>query len=240
MPEASEFADLARFRDQGDDPIPRVVLGLHPDPQLVWRNELGGLTYRVGARFVKWSPRTAGIELARERDRLLWLEGRHPAPRVVSYGNDEQAEWIVTNALGGEHAVGPTWQKRPSEAIEAIARGLRAIHAVPVDDEARGWESWLVRTPPELGARPPVSEPVLVHGDACAPNTLISDDGAWIGNVDFGDLAVGDRWADLAIASMSLDWNFGRGHQEEFFAAYGIGRDEERIRYYRALWDLES
>ena len=30
------------------------------------------------------------------------------------------------------------------------------------------------------------------------------------------------------------------GHQDEFFAAYGIARDEERIRYYRQLWNLES
>ena len=73
-----------------------------------------------------------------------------------------------------------------------------------------------------------------------APNTLISSDGAWTGNVDFGDLAVGDRWADLAVASMSLDWNFGDGHQGEFFDAYGIEPDEERITYYRALWHLES
>ncbi len=63
---------------------------------------------------------------------------------------------------------------------------------------------------------------------------------AWTGNVDFGDLAVGDRWADLAIASLSLDWNFGEGHQAALFDAYGIDPDEERIRYYRALWDLES
>ena len=63
---------------------------------------------------------------------------------------------------------------------------------------------------------------------------------AWTGHVDFGDLAVGDRWADLAIASLSLDWNFGEGHQQELFDAYGIARDEERIRYYRALWQLES
>jgi kanamycin kinase len=81
---------------------------------------------------------------------------------------------------------------------------------------------------------------VVVHGDACAPNTLISDAGEWTGNVDFGDLAVGDRWADLAVASMSLDWNFGEGHQDEFFDAYGIRPDVERIRYYRALWDAES
>ncbi len=68
---------------------------------------------------------------------------------------------------------------------------------------------------------------MLVHGDACAPNTLISADGAWTGNVDFGDLAVGDRWADLAVASMSLDWNFGEGHQQELFDAYGIEPDAD-------------
>lgn len=81
---------------------------------------------------------------------------------------------------------------------------------------------------------------MLVHGDACAPNTLISTDGVWTGNVDFGDLALGDRWADLAIASLSLDWNFGEGHQQEFFDAYGIAPDEDRIHYYRSLWKLES
>ena len=74
----------------------------------------------------------------------------------------------------------------------------------------------------------------------CAPNTLISAEGEWTGHVDLGDLGVGDRWADLAIASLSLDWNFGEGHQQELFDAYGIEPDEERIRYYRALWHLES
>ena len=46
-----------------------------------------------------------------------------------------------------------------------------------------------------------------------------------------------DRWADLAVASMSLDWNYGPGWQDEFFHAYGIERDEERIQRFRALSD---
>ena len=58
--------------------------------------------------------------------------------------------------------------------------------------------------------------------------------------VDFGDLGVGDRWADLAVASMSLDWNFGEGLQDDFFAAYGVEPEPERIEYFRALWRLES
>jgi kanamycin kinase len=58
--------------------------------------------------------------------------------------------------------------------------------------------------------------------------------------VDLGDLAVGDRWADLAIASLILDWNFGEGHQGELFEAYGITPDPTRVGYYRKLWHLES
>jgi kanamycin kinase len=74
---------------------------------------------------------------------------------------------------------------------------------------------------------------------AC-PQALVDHGGRWVGNVDVGDLCVGDRWADLAVAAMSLDWNFGEGHQHELHEAYGIEPDPDRIRWYRALWDLES
>ena len=155
---------------------------------------------------------------------------------------DEDAQWLVTEAMGGGYAVGDTWRARSHEAISAIATGLRVMHAVPIDEFPRAWteETWVGRTPANLGKPPSMDDPVLVHGDACAPNTLIADSGEWVGNVDFGDLSVGDRWADLAIASMSLDWNFGEGHQAEFFDAYGIKPDEDRIHFYRALWKQES
>jgi kanamycin kinase len=203
---------------------------------------VGGLTFRAGDRYVKWYPRTAGIDLGREKVRLEWISRRHPAPRVVEFGSDDVAHWLVTEALPGGHAVGDTWRARRREAVQAIATGLRAIHEIPIQDFPSGWTSevWVGRTPASIGPRPPLDQPVVVHGDACAPNTLISSSGEWTGNVDFGDLAVGDRWADLAIASLSLDWNFGEGHQAELFEAYGIEPDETRIDYYRALWHLES
>lgn len=239
-----EFLRRSLHRTLGDDPVPAVVLDLADGRPVdfVWRNQLGGLTFRIGERFVKWSPRRAGIDLERERARIEWIAPRHPAPRVVASGADEQAQWLVTEAVPGEPAVGETWQARRPEAIRAIAAGLRALHDIPIDDFPRSWTSqvWVGRRPRSLEPRPVIEHAVVVHGDACAPNTLISPVGTWTGNVDFGDLAVGDRWADLAIASMSLDWNFGEGHQTEFFDAYGIDPDEERINYYRALWDLES
>lgn len=245
MAEAEDFSHLAEVHRLGDDKIPDRVFewvdGSTID--LVWRNELGGLTFQLGnGLFVKWNPQSTGIDLEREQVRLEWLAGRHPAPLLVSYGADQEAQWLVTQALPGGSAVGDEWRARRPEAINAIAKGLRALHAIPFEDFPSYWvdETWVGASAESLGPRPAVDQPVLVHGDACAPNTMISPGGEWTGNVDFGDLAVGDRWADLAVASLSLDWNFGEGHQHELFEAYGIDPDKERIHYYRALWELES
>ncbi len=241
-----DFADLAAFHRLGPDGVPAVVLGLaeqHGPDVLVWRNELGGLTFRLGdGPYVKWNPRSSGVDLDRERAALGWLAGHHPVPAVLDHGADEHQQWLLTAALPGEHAVGDRWRARRSEAIAAIATGLRAVHALPVDlvPADRVGESWAARTPPDLGPRPALTDPVVVHGDACAPNTLVDDAGRWVGHVDLGDLTVGDRWADLAVASLSLDWNVGEGHQPEFFAAYGVEPDLERISWYRALWEQES
>ena len=50
-----------------------------------------------------------------------------------------------------------------------------------------------------------------------------------------------DRWADLAVATLSLGWNYpGRVWDSEFFAAYGVEPDPLRIDYYRRLWQAED
>jgi kanamycin kinase len=85
---------------------------------------------------------------------------------------------------------------------------------------------------------PSADKLVVCHGDACAPNTLIADNGRWSGHVDLGDLGVADRWADLAIATWSTEWNYGPGWEQLLLDAYGIKPDAERTRYYRLLWEL--
>jgi kanamycin kinase len=92
------------------------------------------------------------------------------------------------------------------------------------------------RRPPH----PPVDQLVVCHGDACPPNTLLSDDGRWSGHVDLGLLGIADRWADLAVATWSTDWNYGPGWDQLLLEAYGIAPDPERTHYYRLLWDLSS
>jgi kanamycin kinase len=211
-------------------------------PELVWRNALGGQTWRLGNRYLKWSPESAGLDLHREVERLRWLFGRYPVPEVLESGHDSGGSWMLTAALTGTSAVSPRWRAEPKAAVRAIADGLRGLHRLDVTQFPSGWESWATRRPPALGPAPaPADEaPVVVHGDACAPNTLIRAHGGFAGIVDVGDLVLGDRWADLAVASMSLEWNFGPGWEPIFFDTYGIEADADRIAYFRRLWHAES
>ena len=197
--------------------------------EAIWVNGLGGLTFRDGARYLKWNPLGSGVDLEDERTRLVWAGRRHPVPEVLDFGEDEHGQVLVTRALDGAGAVTDTWRARPRDAVRAIAEGLRTLHELPV-----GECPFTCRWAATGGT---VADPVVVHGDPCAPNTVIGRAARFTGHVDLGALGIAERWADLAVASMSLDWNFGPGWQDEFFAAYGIARDEQRIRQYRALWD---
>lgn len=87
--------------------VPSVVRRLSGDhePQLVWTNERGGLTFRAGNRFVKWNPRATGLDLEQERLRLEWAICWHPVPKILDWGADDEAQWLVTSALPGEGAV---------------------------------------------------------------------------------------------------------------------------------------
>lgn len=210
----------------------RAFLPADEAPEAIWRNLLGGLTFRSGDRYLKWNPLGAP-DLEHERARLAWLSGRHPVPRVLDFGRDDSGQVLVTAALDGTGAAVEPWVRHPEVAVPGIAVGLRALHdTLPVEDCA--FPSWVG------GRDTPPAQLVVCHGDPCAPNTVIGSNGAFVGHVDVGQLGVADVWADLAIASMSLDWNYGDGWQGVFFDAYGLDRDEPRIRFYRALWENDD
>lgn len=184
----------------------------------------------------------------------------------ITGGGGPAGSWLVTRPLAGESAVSRRWKAEPATAVTAIAAGLRHLHDhAPVERCPFTWsvEGRIVvarrrasaglslpgRWHPQhrtlslddalavAGAPPPIDQRVVCHGDACAPNTLIYA-GRWSGHVDLGSLGVADRWADLAVASWSLEWNYGANFEGAFFAAYGVDPDPTRIAYYRLLWDL--
>ncbi|MFD2792997.1 phosphotransferase [Promicromonospora vindobonensis] len=220
-------------------------------------------TDRRPATFVKWGPRTErsaaeGVDLVDEAARLQWAERYTPVPHVLEVGADEHAEWLTTTAIEARSAVDPRWLADPETAARAIGTGLRALHdALPVDECPWSWsisdriavaetraasghpaDGWSVEARARLLDAPDHDRLVVCHGDACAPNTLLADDGRWVAHVDLGALGIADRWADLSIATYSLGWNFGPGHDHLVYEAYGIDEDPDRVAYYRLLWDL--
>jgi kanamycin kinase len=215
----------------------------------VWVNELGGLTFRLDVggttQYVKWSPHHPEVDFQGEAKRLVWAGRYLRVPKVIDVGSDEEGMWLRTIGLPGESAVSPRWQAEPRTAARAIGIGLRTVHdRLPAADCPFSWSleirfSW-IKHPQDLRLieeAPPVERPVVCHGDACAPNTLIDDHGRFLAIVDLGRLGVADRWADLAVATYSLGWNYAGNWESELLDAYGIDRDDERIDYYRRLWD---
>ncbi|QIG39252.1 aminoglycoside 3'-phosphotransferase [Microbacterium sp. 4R-513] len=218
------------------------------DLRPVWLNEIGGVTFRTSdGRHIKHSPRNLETSFADEAERLDWAVRYIPVPRVLEHGGDGTHEWIVTETVPGESAVAPRWVAEPATAVRAIGEGLRALHdALPVAECPFDWSvtSRLtnaagrgIQVPDRLREPPTIDALVVCHADACSPNTLIGDDGRWVAHVDLGALGVADRWADLAVASMSTEWNYGPGWDGALLAAYGIEPDTERIDYYRELWN---
>ena len=198
---------------------------------------------------------------------MTWAVAHTPVPRVLGLGADGDGSWLVTAALPGHNAVSQRWLADPRTAVIAIGEGLRAMHdALPVTDCPFSWmaqvriaaaqraaaagrldtsdwapghlELGLEGAIAQIQNIPPADKLVVCHGDACAPNTLITDNGRWSGHVDLGDLGVADRWADLAIATWSTEWNYGPGWEQVLLDAYGIKPDAQRTRYYRLLWEL--
>ncbi len=244
-----------------------ALIGPH-DHEVVWRNELGGLTVRVGAPLgvhVKWSPASSDVDLGDERIRLEWARAYTPVPEVLDAGADEDGSWLITRTIDARNAVSKEWSSDPEAASVALGRGLRAMHdAMPTATcpfewsaarrltaiRQRGAKAALgfgaAMTPDhdptasidDLGETPEV-DLVVCHGDACAPNTLLDECGAWVAHVDLGQLGVGDRWADLAVMAWSTEWNYGPGWVPLVYESYGVPVDEEKVRYYRLLWTLE-
>lgn len=233
----------------------------------VWRNEYGGLTVRLetecGSRrsYLKWVPDGAPCpDPLAEADRLLWAASFTPVPRVLDAGRDAQGSWLLTAAVEvrGEiasSAIEARWHDRAERSAIAIGIGLRRFHdALPTDTcpfvrtaETRVAALTAVlgtaertRTTAALGTPPPVDRPVVCHGDATVPNTLLDRVGRFVAHVDVGDLGVADRWSDLAVTTRSVTRRYGPGLEPLVLTAYGVAPDRERTAYYRALWDAEE
>ena len=234
--------------------------------EFIWRNGYGGLTFRysAGSRYFTWVPNSYRAQLERAIMRAAWVSPYIRVPEFDSIRPGFGGWWTSSAALPGDSAVRDIGKSQPARTVAAIATGLRQLHdRAPAANCPFRWNydvsaaahkiatsnTWRDYPDAEY-ANLPVDvaldylrngnglshDLVVCHGDPCSPNTIIDNAGNFVGLVDLGDLGVADRWADLAIASWSLNWNYGPGWEDLFFQVYGIIPNPEKITYYRLLW----
>jgi kanamycin kinase len=239
-----------------------------PDLATTWRLEEAGPGARV--RFMKVLRGGHYPTVPEEAERMTWARNYLPVPEVVSRGSDGSVDWMVTGALEGLDATRHPLRGDPARLVPIVARGLAAFHQVaPVDAcpfsfrattavaHARRRVRDGIAKPSDLHPEyadltldaalhelerlaPETEDLVVCHGDYCMPNVLLDKTGAITGYVDLGELGVADRWWDVAIGAWSTTWNIGPEWEELFYESYGIEPDEDRIRFYRLLYDLAS
>ena len=91
----------------------------------------------------------------------------------------------------------------------------------------------------------PPEDRAVTHGDFCLPN-LFTDGKRFTGFIDVGSVGAANRWMDLALGWRSLkhnsDGHYGKVYPEidpdDLFRAAGVPKDEEKLRYYLLLDEL--
>lgn len=241
------------------------AVSVHPGNSATYRVSNG----RNTTLFLKvvrrgWTPNAEA-----EAARLIWAHRYLPVPELIESGSAPESSWILTNGIEALDATSESFRSDVTGLVRHLAVGLRAFHeSLPLTcpfhfrladalclvrdrlasgliDPTRDFHAEHAHLTAEaavaaLHEDSPDSEHLVVcHGDYCVPNILIRDDHV-VGYVDLGELGVADRWWDLAVATWSVTWNFGPGYEARFLEAYGVDRDDERIRYYRLLYDVVS
>jgi aminoglycoside phosphotransferase len=208
----------------------------------------------------KWPRR----ELLEEKKVLEWLSGKLPVATVLLFDEDDNNDYLLISGIPGADAANLVGNIDNTELVTLIAKGLRMIHRVPVDDcpfqrtldmviEIAGfnvkhklvheWDFAVIRrgkTAEELYEellllRPADEDLVFTHGDYCLPNIMIHQKDV-SGFIDLHRAGIADRYQDIALAIRSIGSNMGPGYEQTFFKEYGMTEpDVIKIDYYRLL-----
>lgn len=215
--------------------------------------------------FLKLSGEKGMLPLSDEAERLRWLAGRLPAPRLLHFETDDHREALLMSAVPGVDAT-RVIEGKPRETARVLGEALRLWHETPAADcpfdERLDVELELARRHVELGkvdvedfddcrlgrsadevfaellqTRPIQDGEFLTHGDYCVPNIMIDPDTMKAtGFVDIGRAGIGSIYRDVALALRSLGYNGAGDCQQDFLAAYGLTEvNEELVEYYQLL-----
>jgi aminoglycoside phosphotransferase len=175
----------------------RITLGLSQSQTYL----LSGVTSNL---YIKIQSLTATESLHREKERLVWLQGKLLVPEVVYNGQDDVNEFLLMTEIEGINASDKSYESMLPQLMQQLAIGLRTIHEIPVEgcpfdqsldakivEARRRVEQQLVdeedfdqqrvgRKAEDLAQelvhlKPETEDLVFTHGDYCLPNIILKD-----------------------------------------------------------------
>ncbi|MCM3745163.1 aminoglycoside 3'-phosphotransferase [Sporosarcina luteola] len=215
-------------------------------------------------QYLKVQPIHSVEHLFDEKEKLEWLEGKLPVPRVLFYGKDEAHEYLLMSEVKGVNASDQSHRDDLPSMLESLGTGLKTIHRVRIDNcpfiqsmdvklveaKNRVEQGWVdeddfdevrkgrkaIDLFEELIAKRPLNEEfVFTHGDYCLPNVIMEKQGV-SGFIDWGRAGLSDKYQDLALAIRSITSNFGKEFVPFFLAGYGMRElDESRVAFYQLM-----
>ncbi|EAH5899221.1 aminoglycoside 3'-phosphotransferase [Campylobacter jejuni] len=151
-------------------------------------------------------------DVEREKDMMLWLEGKLPVPKVLHFErHDGWSNLLMSEADGVLCSEEYEDEQSPEKIIELYDF---------------------------LKTEKPEEELVFSHGDLGDSNIFVKD-GKVSGFIDLGRSGRADKWYDIAFCVRSIREDIGEEQYVElFFDLLGIKPDWEKIKYYILLDEL--
>ncbi|MDB5188632.1 MAG: aminoglycoside phosphotransferase [Candidatus Nomurabacteria bacterium] len=147
-----------------------------------------------------------GNDLKKEYERLVWLEGRLPVPKVIAFKNFDGREALLISGMNGKNLKVLSKEWPVEKVVDKLAGAIRAFHSMKSSQFPLG---------------NPKDGDVFIHGDASLPNFIFEGD-KFSGYIDLGDMTTGEKETDFAAAIWSLQYNLGKGYGKMFLEKYGV------------------
>lgn len=130
--------------------------------------------------------------LSKEKDILLFLDGKLPVSKILHYEEDEEYAYLLETFIDGVPLCDELYLKEPLKLINILKQALEMFHKVEVTECPFLNEYSKGNT--------------FIHGDFCLPNILVKDDKV-VGFIDLNSSGLGDIYADYAWCIWSFEYN---------------------------------
>ncbi len=205
--------------------------------------------------------------LTSEYEKLKWLDGKLNVPRIALYDYTNDAEYLITESVGGEMVCSEYYLNNPKIGIKVIAKAFKQINKVDIENcpfnASIDYKLLLVEnnvknnlihledikeaTLKRFGSLENIiqflkdnkfdDEHCFSHGDTSLPN-IFATGNEFVGFIDVGECGFADKWFDLAICEKSIRRNYGEDYIQQFYNELGIVPDREKINYYLLMMEL--